>query len=529
MSTIPSLYQTDIAVNRECGDDCPECCPRCGQGHESGVDCPACPDAKWQALLDGRGERRKADYLKWQKDTDLYGPLSEASLAEWFYRSNHGLIAYDYDLDQWREWLGGGGWGSGYWRNVREITEPVLHHISNALGVRFDAATATDAKRWLSRSTVNAVIELAKHKFARRCEWDADANRIGLPNGYYLDTDTGDIECQSWQDYISRNLPDGIDGGGDDAGVSKRFDNFVFDCLEHYPPADRFAVKDFLQEWAGSALTGDCRDELAVFLYGPRGTGKSVYTETIAACMGVYGATVSGNRVARDNNQHPQWLAGLQGKRLVYVHELPDSGRWQSEYLNTLIDGGTVEANRMRQDSINFRSVAHVIATGNHRPSAPSSDGIWRRLAVVQFRHVPDVPDTNLKADLLRNELPGVFVWLLEGLNRWIDNGRKLTIPEVLKQDTAGYEADSDPVRQFVDDCLIIAPGCVVGNADLYAAFTEWWEANQGGKVMTPNRLSRRLTDMGLPSSSPMERGTKRGRIGVGLLAGGTSEQMMTH
>ncbi len=221
----------------------------------------------------------------------------------------------------------------------------------------------------------------------------------------YLDTNTGEMGHQREQDYISKNLPDAVAGEMD--SVSAKFDNFVFDALGHYDLADRYKIKDYLQEWCGAALTGDCRDEAMLFLYGQRGSGKSTFVETIAACFGSHGATVSGSRVAKESNQHAQWLAGLAGKRLVYVHELPDGGRWQSEYINTLIDGGMLEANRMRQDSINFKSVSHVIATGNHRPNAPSSDGIWRRLRIVQFQNVPEQPDTDLKTDLLA-DLAGV-------------------------------------------------------------------------------------------------------------------------
>jgi phage/plasmid-associated DNA primase len=73
-------------------------------------------------------------------------------------------------------------------------------------------------------------------------------------------------------------------------------------------------------------------------------------------------------------------------------------------------------------------------------------------------------------------------------------------------------------VKQFADDCLITGPSFTVTNPELYAAFTAWWEANRGGKVMSQLRLGHRMTDMGYPSSTSIAGGTKRGQIGVGLL-----------
>ena len=174
--------------------------------------------------------------------------------------------------------------------------------------------------------------------------------------------------------------------------------------------------------------------------------------------------------MARESNQHLQWLAGLANKRLVAIHELPERGAWQSDSLNQLVSGGAVEANRMRQDSFNFNSVSHVIATGNHRPRAAAGSGIWRRLRIVQFQHQPAEPNTTLKAELLA-ELPGVFAWMLKGLHDWIANGRKLDTPNVLRQETEAYRSDADPVKQFADECLTLDPALTSTVPMIYDAF----------------------------------------------------------
>ena len=169
------------------------------------------------------------------------------------------------------------------------------------------------------------------------------------------------------------------------AEPSAQWDSFVFDSLAAYDPEDRLAVKDYLQEWAGAALTGDCVDGAMVFMHGRPGTGKSTFCETLAACFGDYSATVQGSRVAGEDHQHLQWLAGLNGKRLLYVDEVPERGKWRTDVLSTMIEGGTLEAHKMRQNSFNFQSTLQVIITGNFKPRANAVGGIWRRLRMIRI------------------------------------------------------------------------------------------------------------------------------------------------
>ena len=187
--------------------------------------------------------------------------------------------------------------------------------------------------------------------------------------------------------------------------------------------------------------------------------------------------------------------------------------------LDTLIDGGTVEANRMRQDSINFHSSAFVMATGNHRPTAPTGSGIWRRLRIVQFQAKPTEPNPHLGKELAA-ELPGVFAWMLEGLDRYNKNGRRLITPDVIKTDTSEYETDADPMRQFIADCLVTSDNARVEVKALYEAYTAWHDANRGGKAMGATQFSNRLNDAGYaPSVSTKSAGrSTRYRLGIGLL-----------
>lgn len=46
---------------------------------------------------------------------------------------------------------------------------------------------------------------------------------------------------------------------------------FLGQALDHDPAAIRF-----LQQWGGYSLTGDTREQVSLFVYGPRGSGKGI-------------------------------------------------------------------------------------------------------------------------------------------------------------------------------------------------------------------------------------------------------------
>ena len=427
------------------------------------------------------------------------GHLSQLSLAQSFGRCWRGHYAYDKTANVWRQFM------FGTWKDA-DVIEAVADHVSELM----DSGSASEQKAWLTLGNFKAIAELCQTTLG--ADFDANPSFLGYPGGYLLDTKTAEMERTTWRNYIYRQLPAGI--GGDMNEPSHLWENFIFECLSHYDLADRYAIRNYLQEYAGSALTGECHDEAMLFLYGKSGSGKSTFVETLIACLGDYAASVQGSRVAQESGQHLQWLAGLEGKRLVAIHEVKDNAKWQSDTLNQLVSGGIVEANRMRQDSFNYTSTAHVVATGNHRPRAAGSSGIWRRLRMVHFRNQPATPDTELKRKLMA-DLPGVFAWCLEGLDRWIANGRKLDTPAIMLADTEAYRADADPVMQWADDATYLADDASVTVADLYAAFETWHIENVGAKVMTKRGFGNRLDELGYPPATTD--GRVRTRHGMAL------------
>ena len=428
--------------------------------------------------------------------------LSEGSFArEWATRLNKD--AYLYAAGEGWLRFEGGRWHDGACTARKTMSELI----------RVRVVGTKEAKRFDCHRVVCGALAMAEYE--RTVPVDSfDAKRLHIPfaDGTLLDVETWQRNPAGPRDRIRKSL-----AVMPSSTPSRLWTRFVYEALSHYPQGEREEVACYLQEWCGLALTGDCRDEAALFLWGDPGSGKSTFFETLLAVMGSLGAAVSGKRVAGDREDHRQWIAALQGKRLVVINELPERGRWNSEDLNALIDGGPIEANRMRHDSIVFGSQAHLLITGNHRPNASASSGIWRRLRQIEFRHKPEFPDVSLKLKL-RQQLPWVLAWCLEGLERWHERGWLPNVPAMVAAGVERYRAEADPIAQFVSECTAADDNGMIEVGVLYEAFSAWWTAEVSEQAPAKRTFGRALDDLGWPPSIVLS--GKRQRVGYRLTVG---------
>ena len=459
-------------------------------------------DGKHEAGVNGRGDVADVGAAVQTGDGD-FETLSHRVLAEYFAESAYGR-KYNYDerARVWREWDG---------RAWREAGASLMVDIGDLI------KDNTEKQSLLSLPAHNGVKGLAEALLAE--SFDQQRELLGLPD-QVLNTETAQTAPMLREHRITRTLSPGIRHPAETPAGQERSDweRFVWVSLSHYdspafPNGTQAEVYSYLQQWAGSALTGDCRDEQMLFLWGKSGTGKGTFGETLCMMFGDYGHTVNGARAAGFRDDHLQWIAQCEGKLYLLIDEVPDKGRWKTDILNPLVSGQLVETNRMRQDSFVFRSKAHVLATGNHRPSARSASGIFRRLVILEFQNRPAVKDNSLKPRLAAN-LGDVYRWSLVGLNLWLENGRKLKIPDVLSTAVESYRVDADPVAQFIEDRCDHNTNTRETTDALYAAFVQWWGQTQGDeKPMTKRSLGMALDDLGFAQ----DRGAQGVRMRRGL------------
>ena len=113
--------------------------------------------------------------------------------------------------------------------------------------------------------------------------WDADGYLLGAPDGT-IDLHDGSLRQADSGDMITKLTA---------VGPAE-----TTDCLRWFAFLQEATGNDpeliaFLQRLCGYCLTGDTREQVLAFVYGPGGNGKSVFVNTIAGILNYYATTAA--------------------------------------------------------------------------------------------------------------------------------------------------------------------------------------------------------------------------------------------
>lgn len=259
-------------------------------------------------------------------------------------------------------------------------------------------------------------------------------------------------------------------------------DQFLSFITEALPDAE---VRAYLQEYAGYTLLPDCRHQLACWLIGGGGNGKSTFAQIMQA---LHRKPVSMQLDALDGFN----LAGLIGASLVYVDETPT--RINEQRLKTLVSGDSVQIDRKYRDPLVIRPTAKWIVSGNALPAiSDHSDGFWRRWVIVPFNTKPKTVQPLLGDIIVAEELSGVLNWALEGLRRLLQRGKFPPLPTALVDAQKTGKQQSNSVSAWLDDSEAFATdGKLVSRKVIYGFYSTWCR-NNGTKAVSSQKLWERV------------------------------------
>lgn len=264
----------------------------------------------------------------------------------------------------------------------------------------------------------------------------------------------------------------------------------------------------FVQRLLGYCLTGDVREHVLPIFYGAGSNGKTTLLETFKAVLGDdYSMEAPQDLLMmKRNDTHPTAIADLFGKRLVAVVETSQGHRLNESLVKQLTGGDRIRARRMREDYFEFSPSHKVILCTNHRPEVRDTDhAIWRRIRLVPFTQQfwdidkgeyghPDFQADKTLLKRLRDELPGILAWAVQGCLEWQRNG--LQQPPSVTDATANYRSDQDVLSQFLAESCILDPYASVPATPLFGAYREWCERN-GESWGTQRRFGQSLSERG--------------------------------
>ena len=113
--------------------------------------------------------------------------------------------------------------------------------------------------------------------------------------------------------------------------------------------------------------------------------------------------------------------------------------------------------------------------------AANSIPTMWDDSAATANRWIPlafdrsflDREDVGL-ADRLAEELPGIALWAIQGLQRLIRNAR-FTLPQSSRDELANMITSGSPIEHYIADRLVVAQGQRVSEADLWTDYCKWY------------------------------------------------------
>jgi putative DNA primase/helicase len=331
-------------------------------------------------------------------------------------------------------------------------------------------------------------------------ELDADPFKINVANGTLVVRRTTD-----GSDYVILRQHDPAD-------LMTKCSPVVFDPAAKSPIFDRFLAevqpdadcRRFLMQWQGLSLTGDVREQKLAMFWGKGKNGKSTFIDICAHIGGDYSKTVPIETFLNDGRgrsagQASPDLAMLPGVRHLRTSE-PERGAKLAEALIKLATGGeAILARHLRKDYFAFYPQFKLTLSGNYRPKiSGADDGIWRRVIFMPWPvTVPDDKIDRQLGEKLRAEASGILNRLLDGLRDWLDCG--LRLPAEVLDATAEYRRDSDPCGQFLEECVVSAPGKRVRASDMHQVFNAWAKAS-AAREWTMKGLATALKERGLQS-----------------------------
>lgn len=352
---------------------------------------------------------------------------------------------YGYGQAEWKLY------GGGIWRSVpdaraeREILDVLV--AAKPEGIQPTANMLASVAK-LARVVVAVPDE----------EWDADPDILVCDNGA-LHVPTGELRPHDPGHHATSKVPYGYNP----AAVAPTWGRFLGDFVDA-------ETAHFLQEFSGYCLTADTGHEIALWLYGRPGGGRSTFIAGMEAMLGEKAGTLGLGDLERSQFA----LANIPGKTLLTATEQPAGYMKASHVLNALISGDKMKVEQKYKPAYDVHPKAKLLWAMNELPRVPSAnDGLFRRVRVVEIEPVPEEERDPEVKEGIKGEGAGILNWALDGLARLRGRGG-FEVPDSVRGATARWREMNDVPAMFVSEECETGEGKSVRASELYNRYKTW-------------------------------------------------------
>lgn len=235
-----------------------------------------------------------------------------------------------------------------------------------------------------------------------------------------------------------------------------------------------------------------------LLLIGSGKNGKSTWVDIITGVLGIDNVcSYTLSNIASDRSDSVYARAALPEYLINMVTEMDPNG-CNPETVKTLIAREPIQARHPYGRPFIIRNYATMIFCANSLPSSSdTSPGWYRRWSVLNFLYtVPsDQIDLDLARKIIANERAGVFNWILEGVERLLEN-KAFTFSPKIDQATKKFMIESDKVALFLDSKGYQTSTNHITGVEMYKEFSTFC-TDSGLKGLSSIRFYKRLEDLG--------------------------------
>lgn len=225
-----------------------------------------------------------------------------------------------------------------------------------------------------------------------------------------------------------------------------------------------------LAEFFGSVFS-KIKHEKVLILYGIGANGKSVVLLVITSVLGEVNVSSSTLESLTDSSGYYRGI--LADSLLNYSGEI--SKKINSDQFKKLASREKTECRYPSGKPFTISNYARLAFNCNELPdSEDTTEGFYRRFLIVHFDKFipPKERDRNLANDIIKDELPGIMNWLLEGLVR-LNKQQDFSKCKSADQMLDWYRVNTNTIVSFKESELfkkIVKP---TRATELYAEYTK--------------------------------------------------------
>ena len=246
-------------------------------------------------------------------------------------------------------------------------------------------------------------------------------------------------------------------------------DSFIHEC-------DR----DGFQEYCGYLLLPNTKLQKALVLLGRGQEGKSRIGLILHYLFG--SSCVSSSVEYFENNQFA--LPRAQDKLILFQDDLKKEKLKSTENFKMMVSAEVpMQAEPKGEAAYSFQPYARWVICSNSPLTAlsDSGHGFFRRLYVIRVKNRPsDRKDDPFYFEPMKDEMDGIFLWFLQGLQRLIQNGWKLSISEESRDLVESQQEQENSLIGFMNSELAFGSSSYsITKQQLYSKYLAYCSANQ--------------------------------------------------